>query len=149
MKLFELNAINLGLWLAPDGNYIEVKVNHIADIIDNPEKFGVTYEFIKEIYDKHGESMGQEGTAREEIIKLVMQRGWIRVRNYRNYWSVTVDKLNTKTIDNIRNWVDTFIKRDIMGKYADLKIYEVSRDKLKTVDAIKVVTHHALEESKK
>ena len=149
MKLFEISAINLGLWLAPTGEYIKVDTNHIADVIANPEKFGVTFEFIKQLYDKHDERMGVEGNAREELIRLVLQRGWVRIRNYRNYWSVTVDRLTPKVVDNIRNWVDSFIQRDIMGKFADIKVYETSRDKQRTVDAIKIVTHHALEEGYK
>lgn len=149
MKLFEvtINAINLGLWLAPDGNYIKVESNHVSDIINNPSKFGVTDDFVTQLYDKHNERFGVEGNAREELIKLVLQRGWVRIRNYRNYWSVTVDRLTPKVVNNIRNWVDSFIEKGIMGKYADIKVLEVSRDKLKTVDAIKIVTHHALEES--
>lgn len=149
MRLFEvtMNAINLGLWLSPDGDYIKVDSNHVADIISNPSKFGVTSEFIQQLYAKHNERMGVEGNAREELIKLVLQRGWVRIRNYRNYWSVTVDRLNPKVVNNIRNWVDSFIQRDIMGKYADIKVYEAARDKMRTLDAIKIVTHHALEES--
>lgn len=147
MKLHEVaSMINVGLWLAPNGDYIKVQTNHVADIISNPSKFGVTGEFIKELYDRHGEPLGVEGNAREELIKLILQRGWVRIRNYRNYWSVTVDRLSKNTIDNIRNWVDTFIKEGTMGKYEDIKIYEVSRDKMKTLDAIKIVTDYALEE---
>jgi len=147
MKLFEvkMNAIDLGLWLSPDGDYIQVGSNHANDIIHNPSKFGVTSEFVEKLYKKHGESFMQEGNAREELIKLVLQRHWVRIRNYRNYWSVTVDKLTPKIKENIRNWVATFVEKDIMGKFADLKILEVGRDKLKTLEANDILKY-ALEE---
>lgn len=137
MKLFELkmNPINLGLWISPQGNIIKTATHHAADIIENPEKFGVTFDFIKTLYDKHGENFQQEGNAREELIKLVLQRGWIRVRNYRNYWSVTVYSLTPKTRQIIENWVHTFVESETMGKFADIKILEIKSDRLKTVEA--------------
>ncbi len=150
MKLFEIaSALNLGLWLTPAGEYIKVQTNHVADIIANPSKFGVTDTFIKELYDRHGEPLGVEGKVREELIKLILQRGWVRIRNYKNHWSVTVDRLSNKVSDNIRNWVDSFIKDGIIGKYADIKVYEVQRDRMKTFDAIDIVSKFALEEGYK
>lgn len=150
MKLFEvtMNPINLGLWLSPNGDYIKVGSNHANDIIENPSKFGVTSEFVAQLYKKHNESYSQEGNAREELIKLVLQRQWVRIRNYRNYWSVTVEKLTPKIKENIRNWVATFVENDIMGKFADLKILEVGRDKLKTFEANDILKY-ALEEGYK
>jgi len=49
MKLFELkmNPINLGLWISPQGNIIKTTTHHAADIIENPEKFGVTFDLLK------------------------------------------------------------------------------------------------------
>lgn len=143
MKLLEiqLNPIKLGLWLSPSGDYIQVESNHARDIIDNPSKFGVTYEFIQELYAKHNEDFRQEGNAREEMIKLILQRGWVRIRNYRNYWSVTVHKLTPKVKDNIRNWVATFVDEKVMGEYADLKILEVLNDRLQTLEAKDIINY--------
>ena len=136
----------MGLWLTPSGEYITVKTNHVADIISNPSKFGVTSSFIQELFDRHGERMGVEGNAREELIKLILQRGWVRIRNYRNYWSVTVDRLSSKVSDNIRNWVDSFIKEGIMGNYESIKVYEVQHDRMNDFEAINIVKKFALEE---
>lgn len=121
--------------------YIKVGANHANDIIENPSKFGVTFDFIKNLYTKHGEDFRQEGEAREELIKLILQRGWVRIRNYRNYWSVTVHKLTPKVKDNIRNWVATFVEREIMGKFADLKILETGPDRLQTFEANDILNH--------
>mgnify|MGYP005855088163 FL=1 len=149
MKLFELkmNPINLGLWISPQGDIIKTSRFHAADIIENPEQFGMTFERIKTLYDKHGENFEQEGEAREEMIKLVLQRGWIRVRNYRNYWSVTVYSLTPKIKEIIKRWVSTFVESETMGKFADLKILEIKSDRLQTVEANGILKD-VLEESK-
>lgn len=136
MKLFEvMNPIKLGIWVAPNGEYVKVATTHVDDIIHNPSKFGITDDTVAQLYKKHNERLGQEGEAREELIKMVLTRGWIRVRNYKNYWSVTVSSLTPKTKENIRNWVHTFVEKEIMGRYADLKILEISNDRLQTVEA--------------
>ena len=68
-------------WLSPAGELIEVKAqNHGSDITQDPEKFGITKEDVDSAYERSGEKRGQEGLAREELIKKVMARGWLRVR---------------------------------------------------------------------
>jgi len=136
MKLAELkqmNPINLGLWIGPTGDIIKTG-RHSHTVIENPTKFGVSSEFVKNLYDKHGENYNQEGNAREELITLVLQRGWIRVRNYRNYWSVTLWSLTPKTKQILKNWVHTFTSNNTMGTYVDLKILEIKSDRLQTVE---------------
>ena len=67
---------------------------HIDFIIRNPEQFGITSQIIQRVFDKNGEKLGQEGKAREELIKFVAKEGWIRIRHYvgkNDYWSVQTD----------------------------------------------------------
>lgn len=69
-------------WVSPTGDIISVEAqNHITEIIRNPERFGTTREHVEEVYARHGERLGQEGNAREEIMKQVMDKGWIRMRD--------------------------------------------------------------------
>jgi len=134
MKIHEVSiasGIKIGLWLAPTGEIIRVRDNHVSDI------------------QKHGERLGQEGEAREELIKLVLQRGWVRIRNYLNYWSVTVDSLTPNVRANIRNWVQKMMQDEVMSKYSDIKIYQARSDRMKTSDAIDIVDQYALEEQVK
>lgn len=142
-----MSFINAGLWLSPKGDYTRVRTNHVADIISEPSKYGVTSKFIQGLYGKHNERMGVEGRAREELILLVLRTGWVRIRNYRNYWSVTVDRLTRRVSTNIRNWVETFMQNGSMGKYEDIKIYEAVRDRLTTHSATDIVHKYVLEES--
>ena len=89
-----------------------------------------------------------EGEAREELILRVIAQGWIRVRNYRNYWSVTLGSLTNKIKTTLRDWVSTFVKAKIMGPFEELRILQTSNDNLKVLDADDIMKY-ALDESVK
>lgn len=96
-----LNGTAFWARVGPDGIEVyEVSGDtHIKTIFDNPELFGTTTEEIKQKYEKYGEPVNFEGKAREEIIKDVAQRGWIRVRHYtgrNDYWSIQTDDTNIR-----------------------------------------------------
>ena len=142
MRLLEkiLNEMyNVGGWVSPTGQYIETDL-HINDILNHPSKFGLTAEYIKNIYAKHKESMMSagrptEGEARDELIELVTKAGWIRYRKYRNYWSINVYQLDSKTLDNIKFWIRAMIKSNIMHRNDLLKILDFKTDSLREVEA--------------
>lgn len=149
MKLAGItSAINLGIWITPEGQIVPVNVSHVTDIINNPTKFGLTDQFIQAIYNKHHEPLHMEGEAREELIGIVLNKGWIRVRNYRNYWSVTLHSLTKKIKKTLRDWVSTFVKAKVMGQYEELKILQTGSNNVKVLDADDVL-QYALEESVK
>ena len=85
-------------WISPDGEITPVGRNHISEVISNPAKFGMTREEIKRAYEHHDERLGLEGMAREEIIKTLIGRGWIRIRDYGRYLSVQVHSMEDSTI---------------------------------------------------
>jgi len=91
-------------WISPSGNIIPVTTTHIDMVINNPETFGYTKESIKEIYDNFNEPVGQEDKAREEIIVDLVKKGWIRIRQYRNSWSVNIQKLTSRIKDYLFDW---------------------------------------------
>ena len=84
-------------WISPDGEITPVGRNHISEVIGNPIKFGMTREEIERAYERHGEPLGLEGMAREEIIKNLIGRGWIRIRDYGQYLSVQVRSMDDPT----------------------------------------------------
>lgn len=134
-----MSGHNAGGWITPSGDYTETSV-HIVDILQNPAQFGLTSEFIDAVYAKHGEkkfvnNWPTEGDAREEILKLVLQTGWIRFRRYKNYWSLTLHELNGATVRNLKKWIRTMIKSGYMHAYDDLKILAVSSDDMIELDA--------------
>ena len=97
-------------FISPKGKVVYVS-NHITAIIRNPNKFGISKEFIKDQYEKYNERMGQEGKARESIILMLVNRGWIRIRRYGdNVWSINTYILNPKNRKFIINWAKTLLK---------------------------------------
>ena len=76
-------------------NSAEGGKTHIHDLVENPEIFGLTDSEIENTYKKYNEKVGNEGKAREEIIKKVMENGWIRVRYHdlkrNDYWIIQFD----------------------------------------------------------
>lgn len=75
------------------GQVIYVPHSHISLVISNPEKFHLNFGHIKAIYDKYEEKIGLEGRARREILLDLIDRGFIRIRKYKNHWKVNVKDL--------------------------------------------------------
>lgn len=117
--LAEFGAVEKGIWVLPitdemrqsigeegltlfqradafwfDGrNVYDTDSTHIRDVLDAPERYGLTKQELVERYKAHGEKIGQEARAREEIILDLTRKNWIRARHYRkphDYWSLTV-----------------------------------------------------------
>jgi len=98
-------------FISPRGEIISAEINHIVTIIKYPKKFGLTKEYIEDIYNKYNEPINLEGKAREEIIKSLMMDGWIRIRRYPNkFWSIQVLKLNNKVKDYLYDWSKRILK---------------------------------------
>ena len=96
-------------WISPHGKAIRVSTNHIRAVIGNPESYGYTKEKIEKIYKNHGEKVGTEGDAREEIVLDLVRRGWIRMRQYlgrSDYIALNVRDLGTKTIDRVTDFFE-------------------------------------------
>jgi hypothetical protein len=70
-------------WISPDGKIVPAEdgaISHIGMILKKPEFFGYTKEGILDLHKKHGDRLGQEGKAREEILKELLDKGWMRIR---------------------------------------------------------------------
>jgi hypothetical protein len=91
---------------------IEGGKTHIHDLVDNPEIFGYTEKKIKEIYKKYNETPGNEGQARNEIMKDVISKGWIRVRHQQSrqddYWIIQFDTF-VKQKKELQNLISTLL----------------------------------------
>jgi len=99
-----------GYWVRGDQIKDVTFENHIDDIIRMPEAFGLSKEDVQNAHRVHGERLGQEGKARDELIKKASERGWIRVRYYSghqgDYWSVQFDEISKreKAVKNFLAW---------------------------------------------
>lgn len=96
--------MNIAFFLSPEGNLIHVPDSHIAAVIRDPETFGLTREEIESFYKEYGERVGVEGKARREILLKIIADGWIRIRRYRQHWSVTAQDVTPSTHAILRGW---------------------------------------------
>jgi hypothetical protein len=106
-------------WISPDGTIAPVHGKHIQEVINNPERFGLTRVHIESVYKKYGEPLGLEGRAREEIMCGLIKAGWIRCRyKKQDYWMVQAWQMDDRTRENVGRWTDGCIK----GKCKDTEI---------------------------
>ena len=102
-------------WISPRGEVLPVATSHIDVIIKHPEKFGLTRAKIEDIYDRYNEKMGTEGTAREVIIIDLLKKGYIRIRRYKNSYSLNVGKMSKKVKDILYDWANKLLNTGIAG----------------------------------
>jgi len=93
-------------WVSPTGEMLSVKSTHIDVVVKNPEVFGFTHAYIKNVYKKYRETVGLEGKARDEIIESLINRRWMRIRYDRSqdYYIVGFKYFDEKQIDFLREW---------------------------------------------
>ena len=111
-------------WINPYGQIINIGAGkHITQVTDAPEKFGVTREYLEAKFKEYGEPWGSEGKAREEIIKEIMKKGFIRIRLYHNlYWSIQTWDFSSRTRKALEKWAEEAIKEPRAGKYMPVKL---------------------------
>jgi len=105
-------------FLSPQGKLIRVETSHIGEVLRHPEEFGLTLEEIERAYQKHGEKIGMEGKAREEILSRIVAKGWIRIREYPDsHWSFTLRRLTSQEKGYLQDFAQQVLSRK--GAFAD------------------------------
>lgn len=95
-------------WIAPCGEHLEVATSHIDVILQQPARFGLTRALIEAVYAAHDEKIGVEGRAREILVLDAIGRGWIRIREYEQYWKINAPLLDGRVEERLRQWVDAY-----------------------------------------
>jgi hypothetical protein len=109
-------------WISPMNKVIGVPISHIDTAMNDLETFGLSEEYIKQEYDRTGEKFRSEGIARENIILRLMEEGWIRIRNYRQFWSMTLNELDMVSASYIYDWCDHMVNKLGVGMYSEIRI---------------------------
>lgn len=111
LKQYLTESVQAAFFISPNGKIVYCGTTHIGLIIKHPEKFGLKKNDILKIHNKYKEKIGQEGNAREEIIRHLVDKGWIRIRRYPNkMWSINIDRLNKKVKNYLQGWANKVLK---------------------------------------
>lgn len=140
--LKESNKV-VAYWITPKSEIIPVSSNHIDIIIDYPEVFGVTLDWVKNIYKKHKEPLGEIGSeANREILNHFFDKGWIRIRlnDKLGICLITIRStfFNKRIKEDITNFVSEYIPKnyDVTitdvegGLHLKLKSGEIKKGKI-------------------
>lgn len=101
-----MGSIKKAYFISPFGKIVDCERTHIEKIISNPGYFGYTKEEIEEKYNRYNERIGTEGKAREEILIELLNKGWIHLRRHKNFWNVSLNKINKKTKNHLQRWAE-------------------------------------------
>jgi len=86
--------------------------------------------------------MGTEGKGREQIMKSLFNNGWIRIRQYKQFWSINVNKFSGKARTYITLWAKKILKGfngfKEQDPHADVKIDQNGK-KVETWDIQKLI----------
>lgn len=115
-------AFSEAYWIDDKGKIFDVGTNHVTSIIKNPSHFKTTTKHVTDTYAKYGERIGQEAEARKDLIFEALKLGFVRIRAYRGYWAITVDKLDSKTRSKIKMWANTKEVHKKFGVYHPVKL---------------------------
>jgi len=121
-------------FISPDSKLIPVGRRHINMIISEPEKFGLTREEVEGAYEKYGERLGMENQAREELMLMLMDKGWIRMRfDPRSYtWIAQLTNFSKQSKEQLFDFGTKVHDGDVKGgKTANIVVLDGSGSILK------------------
>ncbi len=104
-KQLEFDGV-VAFWLSPKSKITPVKMKHINVVKNNPQMFGFEKEEIEKIFEEEnkGKVYNEGGFARDRIFKEIYKRGWVRVRQRKNYWILECWTLEGNTERVVFNW---------------------------------------------
>jgi len=112
-----------GFWIFPDGKVREI-VDHFIDVQSLPRLYGVDPE----------QAMKWKPTDRERVLRMLMKRGFIRIRGHERYTT-----FEFQTLDNITaRYIVNFIKKSAFWPSDRVALHELAT-KRHTTDTVKKV----------
>ncbi len=101
-------------FISLEGHVRRVRSSHIVAMVEDPDAFGTTWAKIQAVYAERGEAVGVEGEARAIILKELLAKGWVRIREHVNrQWSVEFDRATPKVKSFARRWARGVLKKGI------------------------------------
>ena len=135
-------------WITPTGKVLDCGAKkHIDYVCDVPEKFGLKRQEVEAIYNKYSEPYGFEGKAREDVIIKALEKGFIRLRKYREFWSVNVWNYNRKTAKVLSNWAYELLQSPNPDRYIPVNITSDSGNPPQGLDMVGLSNLHESHEA--
>ena len=103
-------------WITPKGHIFGVPSSHIITIVEDPGLFCLSNEKIKVIFDRHGEYLGSDGNASDEILSLLTQKSWIIINFSQEKSSYKIELDNN---DDIHKEYLSIWASEVINKHPD------------------------------
>jgi hypothetical protein len=119
-------------WISPTGEVVSNFTTHMDFMFKNPQKFDMTRQEILDAHELHGEKVGAEGRAREDLLKKAMMNGWIRIRKYNrpDFWTIQGYQMSPSFIKRVAGWIYQLTSQDRSAIYSDIKITTMRQESL-------------------
>jgi len=129
-RFYPANGHADAYWISPAGQILPVKLTHIREVLDAPEAYSFSIEELHAYYKKYKEPIGFEGKARQEIMTILIGRGWVRLRYIRkeSRWSIECSVLRKRVKENIWAWAVGHLQANKQSRYDIVRITELDRD---------------------
>lgn len=94
---------------------------HLKYVYDNPEKFGLSDQYLRKVWNKYDEGYGDYvgGASADEITDYLISQGYVRIRMYPSHLYIHVKKFDRVTKKIIVSWVKSTIKKNVTIKIHD------------------------------
>ena len=125
-------------WISPTGKIFDVEYLHIVEILNSPEKFGLTRNEVEAVHKKHNEPYGSEGKARDEIMIDLIEDGWMRVRYIpkQDSWTVQLDARSIHQVpkEKIADFLMKLVIQNPKNKFSMVRIINLEAETLYFAD---------------
>jgi len=112
-------------WISPVGEFFPLPHDtfHIDMVETIPERFGLTIEYIRQIEIQTNSSISEGTLARDTIVTELFRKGWLRIRVYKNSWTIQTSRTHSEYIGpQLANWLE------------DLFVQSRKSDKIRIID---------------
>jgi hypothetical protein len=101
--LADAGTASSGQFISPHGKMLRID-RRISEIVRHPEFFGIKAHDLEHLFQQYHEPVGSMGSARQEILIALRQRGWLRVRRYPEGFTVKAAYHDLGTRERITAW---------------------------------------------
>ena len=133
-------------WISPEGEILSKVSTHIRAVCDKPSAFGLTKEYVLQVFADYSEPIGSEGNARAKIIKDLILKGWIRIRyTPRNdIYTIELNSLSNSNKGFLRDWASGLVQANLIKGYSDVRIVELADREKETSGSIEELLSYRL-----